>query len=103
MPPPPPPKKSPQYHLGGPTALYSYCKHAPPTVNTSYCRQGSSYYCKQAQLTANSAPPTVNVYIGRAAFIVRGAMFTEGRATFTVGGATFTVGGAKFTVRGDSL
>ena len=46
-----PPKNRPQYHLGGPTALFmcsSYCKHAPPTVNT-------------APPPVNAAPPTVNL------------------------------------------
>ena len=45
-----PKNNCPRYHLGGPTAQFmcsSYCKQAPPTVNT-------------APLTVNSAPPTVN-------------------------------------------
>ena len=38
-----PQKSRPQYHLGGPTALFR-----------------CSSYCKHASLTVNSAPPTVN-------------------------------------------
>ena len=78
-----PPKNSPQYHLGGPTALFrcsSYCKHASPTVNSAPRTVNS------ATPTVNYAPPTVYAYSGEAEFTV-GAEFTEGGAAFTVGGA----------------
>ena len=45
-----PKKNCPRYHLGGPTAPFmcsSYCKQAPPTVNTP-------------PPTINIPPPTVN-------------------------------------------
>ena len=53
----PPQKNRPQYHLGGPTALFrcsSYCKPAPPTVTSA------PPTVNLAPPTVNSAPPTVN-------------------------------------------
>ena len=68
-----PPKNRPRYHLGGPTALHmcsSYCKQAPPTVNTAPPIVNSAPptvilappTVKTAPPTVNWAPPSVSVY-----------------------------------------
>ena len=71
-----PQKNCPQYHLGGPTALFLgdpptvNTKHAPPTVNTVPPTVNSApptVYTlpptvNSAPSTVNTAPPTVNVY-----------------------------------------
>ena len=70
----------PRYHLGGPTAPFmcsSYCKQAPPTVNTPPPTVNTPPptvntapptvntpppTVNRASPTVNSAPPSVNVY-----------------------------------------
>ena len=60
----PPKKNRPQYHLGGPTAPFicsSYCKQAPPTVNTALPTINTAPpTVNWAPPTVNTAPPTVN-------------------------------------------
>ena len=60
-----PPKNRYQYHLRGPTALFrcpSYCKHAPPNVNSAPNVNTATPTVNTAPPTVNWAPHTVNVY-----------------------------------------
>ena len=63
---PPPKKIHPQYYLWGPTALFrcfSYCKHAPSTVNAAPPTVNSATpTVNTAPPTVHCAPPTVNYY-----------------------------------------